>query len=152
MTRDGQVYAIGDIDSFTFRTMALFQRDEIPKTKAIEEAQKNIGSNTKPVETKLISSVEINDTDYPLVWAIKFGDPDNKEVLVDAKTGEVLPIKSIKPPLKLGTLGQLLSNPFVMIALSLVIIGIIFITFFFIERIRKVREKEGEGNQLLLKN
>jgi len=154
MSRDGQVYAIGDLDSFTLRTMALFQRDEIPETKAIEEAKKSIGSDTKPVETKLMSNVKINDTDYPFVWDIKFGDPDNKEVLVDAKTGEILSTKPIKPPLKLGALGQLLSNPFVMIALSLVVIGIIFITFFFIERIRKVREgeKKLEGNQLLLKN
>jgi hypothetical protein len=152
VTRDGQVYAIGDIDFYNEENIELFQRDTIPETKAIEEAKKSIGSNTKPVETKLMTNIKINNSDYTFIWDIKFGDPDNKEVLVDAKTGEILSTKSIKNPLKLGALGQLLSNPFVMIALSLVVIGIIFITFFFIERIRKVREKEGEENQLLLKN
>ena len=148
MTRDGQVYAIGDIDFYNIENIALIQGDTIQQNEAIELAQRSIESGSSPVDIKLVKDVKINDTDYSSVWDIKFNDPEG-EVLIDAKTGKVLSIKRTKS--RLGILSKLLSNPFVMIAFSVVVIGIIFVMFFFIKRIKELREGELEVNRLLLK-
>lgn len=138
MTNDGQVYAIGDVDFYTIDAIDSFQKDTITEDQAIESAKNSAGINSEVTSSELITKMEINETAYPFVWDIKF---NNKEVLVDAKTGKVLSIKENEKLFKSEIFSNLLSYPFMMTIFFIIIIGIIFIMFLFTKKIRKSRNE-----------
>lgn len=141
MTRDGQVYAIGDIDMMTIDFVDSFQKDTIPENKAIESAKTETGSNSEVSSAELASKIQINGTTYPIVWDIKFGSPDNKEVLIDAKTGKVLSTKEIGNVSKL-TIFSLFSNPLFLLTSPIIAIIIIFVIFIFVKRMRSSKKED----------
>ncbi len=136
MTSDGQPYTIGDIDAYNTETSDLI-KSSISGNQAIESAQSGIGSGQEPMDCALTS-----DDDH-LIWNVKFGDPENKEVLVDANTGEILSIKSTEEPFKSVDFSKL-PSPIIIITFSIIIIGVILIMLFFRKRGRLKEEWERE--------
>ena len=134
MSRDGQVYALGDIDFYKLENVVLIQGDIIQEDEAVETAQEKIESVSAPTDVELLTS---EDDNYPYLWRIEF---DNKEVLVDAKTGEVLSIKSTKESSKLIDFSEP-PSPIMLIMFFIIIMGINIILLFFIKRKRELREK-----------
>lgn len=72
----------------------------IQETQAIESAKEEIGTYGEPAKSLLGIYTEPNETEGRLVWNMTFDEPDNKEVLVDAVTGEVLSVKTTIPKTK----------------------------------------------------
>jgi hypothetical protein len=70
-----------------------------PGKSAIEKAKEWINTDQEPIQSTLGTYQEKNETgetEYILVWNITFGEPENKEVLIDAETGEVLSVRSTR--------------------------------------------------------
>ena len=69
---------------------------KISDNQAIEIAKKALNSQQEPREVTLnIFSLEseTGESEYLFVWNVTFGDPENKEVLIDGSKGTILSIK-----------------------------------------------------------
>ena len=92
---------------------------------AEEVAQSGIGSDQKPLESKLQVYTEKNETgegETYLVWNLTFGEPDYKEVLVDATNREIISIKSV-------TKMRGLNNIYLISSMTIVILVILIVVF-----------------------
>lgn len=143
MTSDGQPYAIGDIDAYNTEIGDLI-KPLISENKAIALAKQYSGSNEEPTNYKIT-----NDEDDRLVWDIKFSAPENKEVLIDAKTGNLISIKKTENLRQLELLNKQSYNPFLMITFFIIVVAIILVMFVFIKRMRRsgIKDSEMELNQ-----
>jgi hypothetical protein len=121
MTKDGQVYAMGDEDMFGGEPPEF--EPPVTKTEAIKSAQEGIGGNQGPSDANL-QEYSLNETEPKRVWNITFGQPENKEVLVDATTGEILSIKTISG-FDLNKILEFFKNPYSIISIILIVIAII---------------------------
>jgi len=95
---------------------------------AVEKAQKGIQSSKEPEKSTLQMypvETETGDIENRLVWNVTFGDPENKEVLVDAMKGTILSVKSTKETIPLG----LLRHPIFLIIIAFVVLLIVFLIF-----------------------
>jgi hypothetical protein len=93
MTPDGQLYRVGDIDMVG--GWGGFEQP-INENVAKDIAKEVSGANGNPQQSNLIGYMPKDGTEEIPVWNITFGEPNNKEVLIDAYKGEVISVKSIE--------------------------------------------------------
>lgn len=141
MTRDGNVYSLGDIDFYSLGNIAIIQGNIIGKDKATESAEEDIETTKPPINAELMTNFKKDDAAYPFVWKIEFGDPDNKEVLIDAKTGKVLSIKSVEESAESVNWNKLFSNSRIIAIFFVILIVVIIIVLILIKRKGRQREE-----------
>lgn len=128
MTKDGQVYAMGDEDMFGGEPPEF--EPPVTKSDAVKTAQEGTGSDKEPSDANAIKDYPLNETDSRRVWNITFGQPENKEVIVDATTGEILSIKSTTPKFDFNKISEFFKNPYSIVSIVLIVIAIIGIILF----------------------
>ena len=100
---------------------------------AVELAQSGVGSTSNPKDSNLQVYTETdetgNETSY-LVWNITFGEPENKEVLVDANNGEIISIKIIAKAPNLKSL-------YLIFIIIIILVSVIVISIFLIRKMKK---------------
>jgi len=126
MTRDGQIYAMGDEDMFGDEPPVF--EPPVTEDEATESAKEGIGSNQEPSDVNL-QEIPLNETESKRVWNITFGQPKNKEVIVDATTGEILSIRSISR-FDFNKILEFLKNPYSIIVIILIVIALVGIILY----------------------
>lgn len=111
----------------------------IANSRAIEAAQEEIHTDKQPILLALsIYPQPINSkVNYRLVWNLSFGDPDNKEVLVDAVGGDILSVRSTKHSTLRTKITEFSRNPVYSIG-SIIMIMIILIGIFLLKNRRNI--------------
>jgi hypothetical protein len=128
LTKDGQIYAIGDVDLIGTEIDEEDVDDIILEDEAIDSASEQVGNDESPAKTELETITEMGEKEPRKVWKITYDEPINKEVIVDAKTGEIINVRS--------TDLDFLNNPYLILGLIVIIIAIIT-TFLLKKRHRK---------------
>ena len=127
MTRDDQIYAMGDEDMFGDEPPVF--EPPVTEDEAIESAQEGTGINQEPSDVN-IQEIPLNETESKRVSNITFGLPENKEVIVDATTGEILSIKSTASRFDLNKILELLKSPYSIVSIILILIVLIGVISF----------------------
>lgn len=114
----------------------------IPDDVAINEAQGGIQSSQEPKESNLQMypvKTETGNIENRLVWNVTFGEPENKEVIVDAKTGTVLSVIEKKENITLGITRY---------PIFLIIIGIVVLMCIFLIISIKIRKRTSADQEI----
>jgi len=96
----------------------------VTKNDAIESAKEGINSNQEPSDI-IRQEYPINEEESKRVWNVTFGEPDNKEVIVDAETGEILSIRNTGSEFDLNKILEFFKKPYSIIAIILILIVLI---------------------------
>lgn len=140
MTMDGQIFAVGNL-------RYVFEEEVNTIPTISEEEAENIARgflsiDEQPIDTSLNLLVEDNET--KLVWNVLFGEPINKEVLINAKTGDVLGVNIVKLREKLlSKISQLYSLKLFLILFVLGIFSIV--CYIIIKKSKKKKRKKSKG-------
>ena len=124
MTLDGKIFGVGDVEVCTTVFQDILQGyypiPQVSENEAINSAQESTGIGDKPIETNLeyVPSNETGIFDYKLAWEVTF---NNKKVIVDAESGNVLSIESTKEKFNLKFFEH---DIFIIIVIVVILIGI----------------------------
>lgn len=125
MQIDGQIYGVGNL-RYSVDEKEIKTTPSISSGGAGGAAQGSLGSGVGPTSIEEVLYVE-NDT-IRAAWAVNFGDPENKTVIVDGETGEVVRINDWEPEID-----EVKPEPQNYIIIFILILVILILLFFLIK-------------------